>query len=194
MMHTQQAVQDLHIHTVFSSGDGAIVPQQTVALVAALRHARIVGISDHIEYVHGDAFGAYQQEVRKHGLHLGTEVTNWRLIEEALALDVEYYVFHCEDRRECYQGVEALLASGKPVIIAHPMVLDTDLEQVPRQCLIELNNRYLWRNDWRKRLAPYVSRFRFVLGSDAHQPHWLNQTVARHVATELGIEETILFG
>ncbi|MBI5538393.1 MAG: hypothetical protein HY898_37060 [Deltaproteobacteria bacterium] len=187
------AAQDLHIHTTFSTGDGAIVPQQTVGLVASIGHARVVGISDHIEYVYGEAFPAYRDEVRAHGLRLGTEVTDYRMLDDALALDVDYYVFHCEHRAECYRGAEALLSTGKPVIIAHPLVLGTDLERVPPQCLIEINNRYVWRNDWRSRLGPYVSRFRFVLGSDAHQPHWLNQSIARHVADELGIEETLLF-
>jgi hypothetical protein len=187
------AQQDLHIHTAFSAGDSAIVPEQTVALVAAVRHARIVGISDHIEYVHGEAFAAYRDEVRAHGLRLGTEVTTYRLLAEALALPVDYYVFHCEDRTDCYQAVERLLGTGKPVILAHPMVLGTDLERVPGECIVELNNRYLWRNDWRGCLGPYAGRFRFVLSSDAHQPHWLNQSLARYVAAELGIEETLLF-
>ena len=193
MTTTQRAHQDLHIHTVFSSGDGAIVPEQTVALVASVAHARIIGISDHIEYVHGPAFAAYRDEVRSHHLRLGTEVTTWRLVEQALALDVDYYVFHCENREESYRAVQRLVSTGRPVILAHPMALETDLDRVPAQCLVEINNRYVWRNDWRTRLAPYVHRFRFVLSSDAHQPHWLNQSVARHVASELGIQETLLF-
>jgi hypothetical protein len=32
-----------------------------------------------------------------------------------------------------------------------------------------------------------------VISSDAHQPNWLNQTVARHVAAELGVREKLLF-
>jgi hypothetical protein len=32
-----------------------------------------------------------------------------------------------------------------------------------------------------------------VIDSDAHQPHWLNQHVARRVAHKLGIAETLLF-
>jgi len=42
----EPVAQDLHVHTVFSHGDGAIVPEQTVELVAAVGHARILGISD----------------------------------------------------------------------------------------------------------------------------------------------------
>jgi hypothetical protein len=56
---------------------------------------------------------------------------------------------------------------------------------------VEVNNRYSWRDDWRKSLGPWV--FRFVISSDAHQPNWLNQTYARYVAAALGIRETLLF-
>jgi len=35
--------------------------------------------------------------------------------------------------------------------------------------------------------------FSFVIDSDAHQPHWLNQNIARYVARELEITETLLF-
>jgi histidinol phosphatase-like PHP family hydrolase len=73
------------------------------------------------------------------------------------------------------------------------MWMDTDLDRLPPEVFIEINNRYVWRNDWRVRLAPYTDRFRFVINSDAHQPHWLSQTVARRVAAELGVEETLLF-
>jgi len=57
----------------------------------------------------------------------------------------------------------------------------------------QINNRYISRFDWRKLIAPYISKFRWVIGSDAHQPHWLNQNYARQVAKEMGIKETILF-
>ena len=39
--------QDLHIHTTYSTSDTSVVPEQTIALVASLKHARIVGLSDH---------------------------------------------------------------------------------------------------------------------------------------------------
>jgi len=79
------------------------------------------------------------------------------------------------------------------VILAHPQLLQTALARVPPECLVEINNRYLWRDQAWKQLAPWVGRFRFVIGSDAHQPHWLNQTAARRIARELGVEETLLF-
>ncbi|MGD9211857.1 MAG: hypothetical protein PVI90_13830, partial [Desulfobacteraceae bacterium] len=89
--------------------------------------------------------------------------------------------------------LEKLLTTGKPVIIAHPNALRTDLNRVPPQCIIEINNRYVWRTDWKKYYSPYKDRFRFVIGSDAHQPNWLGQTVARYVAAQLGVEEYLIF-
>jgi hypothetical protein len=41
--------QDLHIHSTWSDTDSAVVPEQTIALIAAVGHARIRGISDHFE-------------------------------------------------------------------------------------------------------------------------------------------------
>ncbi len=187
------AAQDLHIHTTYSVGDSAVQPQQTVAFVARFRHARILGISDHLEYITGKTFTSYEREVRSHGLLVGTEVNGAEWTAEAAELDFDYYVYHCRDTREDYLGAEELLSTEKPVIIAHPLTLDTNLDKVPPRCLIEINNRYIWRNDWRGRLSPYRDRFRFVMGSDAHQPHWLNQNIARRVAAELGVEETLLF-
>lgn len=184
--------QDLHIHTTFSSQDSAVSPEQTVTLVAAVRHADVVGISDHLESI-GESFESYAEELRAHGLRVGTEVNGAEWVRLASELPAEYYVYHCRDRDEDYRGAEQLLATGRPVIVAHPMVLHTNLERVPAECLIEINNRYVWRDSWREGLGPYVGRFRFVLGSDAHQPHWLNQNVARYVAAELGVRETLLF-
>lgn len=43
--------QDLHIHTVYSVGDSAVVKEQTIDLVKQIRHASIIGISDHYEYL-----------------------------------------------------------------------------------------------------------------------------------------------
>ena len=184
--------QDLHIHTTFSNGDGAIVAQQTLDLIAAVQHAAIVGISDHFEYVEGTSFELYRKSVQAAGFHVGVEVNGAEWAVRAAAADVEYYIYHCPDRSADYRGAEKLLATGRPVIIAHPLALGTDLRRVPESCLIELNNRYLWRNDWRA-LIPFAPRFRFVIGSDAHQPHWLNQSFARSVAERLGVEETLLF-
>jgi histidinol phosphatase-like PHP family hydrolase len=42
--------------------------------------------------------------------------------------------------------------------------------------------------------GPHRERFRFVIGSDAHQPIWLSQSVARRAATELGIQEHAIEG
>ena len=114
-------------------------------------------------------------------------------MRQAEALEVEYYMYHCRDREEDYRGAERLASSGRPVIVAHPQMLQTDLRRVPPECLIEINNRYAWRGRSHRELEPFVGRFRFVIGSDAHQPHWLSQEAARFMARELGIRETILF-
>ena len=184
--------QDLHVHTVFSRGDGAVVPEQTVELVAGIRHARVLGISDHLEYV-GEQFAQYARTVRAHRLKLGLEVNGAEWVAAAEALPVDYYIYHCRDRAEDYRGAERLAATGRPAIIAHPQALQTDLQRVSPACLIEINNRYAWREQGWRALAPFVQRFRFVIGSDAHQPHWLNQTAARFIARELGVGETLLF-
>jgi hypothetical protein len=101
-------------------------------------------------------------------------------------------VYHCRNRDRDYRGAERLLATGKPLIIAHPLILETNLHRLPPQCLIEINNRYVWRSDW-ETLRAFTDVFSFVIDSDAHQPHWLNQNVACYVAKELGIVETLLF-
>jgi histidinol phosphatase-like PHP family hydrolase len=183
--------QDLHIHTTFSRDDGAVVPQQTVELVAAVGHARTAGISDHLESIL-DVFPVYEAAVHAAGLLVGTEVNGADWTRQAEAVDARYYLYHCRDRHEDYRGAERLLATGKPVIIAHPLVLETDLRKVPPECLVEINNRYIWRSNWNE-LRAFTGTFRFVIDSDAHQPHWLNQNVARYVARELGIRETLLF-
>lgn len=185
--------QDLHIHTTWSRGDSAIVAEQSVELVARVEHAAVVGISDHLEYLGDGWMDEYVTAIRKAGLRVGTEVNGHVWLSPARDAPVEYYVVHCYDTDADYHALERLLDTGKPVIIAHPDALGTRLERVPPACLIELNNRYIWRGDWRSYFAPHVDRFRFVLSSDAHQPNWLNQTVARHVANELGIRETLVF-
>jgi hypothetical protein len=63
---------------------------------------------------------------------------------------------------------------------------------VPDACLVELNNRYIWRCDWLDYYGPYRERFQFVISSDAHQPNWLSQSVARRAAAELGLTELLL--
>jgi hypothetical protein len=168
-----------------------VVPEQTVELVAKIAHARVIGISDHLESIAED-FEAYAETVRSCGLVVGTEVNGADWVAEAEAVDAQYYVYHCRDREGDYRGAERLLATGKPLIIAHPLILETDLRRVPPQSLIEINNRYVWRSDW-ETLRPFTTSFSFVIDSDAHQPHWLNQNVARYVARELGISQTLLF-
>lgn len=186
-------LQDLHIHTTYSTSDSAVVSEQTVALVAGVRHAEIVGISDHFECLLDGRFEAYEREVRQAGLKLGVEVDGHSWVSEATGYDTDYYIFHCRDQDADYRSLENLLATGKPVIIAHPNFLHTNLNRVPSQCLIEINNRYVWRTDWESYYGPYKDRFRFVIGSDAHQPNWLGQAVARHAAARLGIEEYFVF-
>jgi histidinol phosphatase-like PHP family hydrolase len=191
-MSPQAVPQDLHVHTIFSKGDGAVVPEMTVELVAGIGHARVLGISDHLEYI-AEEFPAYERTVRSFGLRLGLEINGAEWAEEAEGLPVDYYMYHCRDRLADYRGAERLAASGRPVIIAHPHMLETDLSKVPPQCLIEINNRYAWRDHGYRELAHFADRFRFVIGSDAHQPHWLNQNAARYIAGRLGIAETLLF-
>jgi hypothetical protein len=185
--------QDLHIHTTWSTGDAAVVPEQTIGFIARLRHARVAGISDHLELIGEERFEDYGQEVRSAGFRVGMEVNGHSWVRAAAELGCDYRIYHCFDNDADYKGLERLVETGTPVIVAHPNVLDTDLNRVPPECLIEINNRYIWRCDWVSFYGPYVERFRFVIGSDAHQPNWLNQTVARYVAAELGVEEQLLF-
>ena len=185
--------QDLHIHTTYSTSDNSVVPEQTVALVAAVKHAGIVGISDHFECLIDGAFENYVKEIRRTGLKVGVEVDGYPWVEEAIDYDVDYYIIHCRDQDNDYRALDKLLSTHKPVIIAHPNAFCTDLNRVPPECLIEINNRYIWRNDWKKYYGPFKDHFKFVIGSDAHQPNWLAQAVAQHAAAQLGIEEHLIF-
>jgi len=185
--------QDLHIHTTYSTSDSAVVPEQTVALVAAVQHAGIVGISDHFECLVNGGFEGYEKEIRQAGLKVGVEVDGNPWVDEAIKYDVDYYIFHCRDQIADYRSLDKLITTSKPVIIAHPNVFHTNLNQVPSECLIELNNRYIWRADWHQYYGPFTNRFKFVIGSDAHQPNWLGQAVARYAAAQLGIEEHLVF-
>jgi histidinol phosphatase-like PHP family hydrolase len=189
----QKVPQDLHIHTTFSSGDSSVVQEQTLELIAELDYAGITGISDHLNYISGKTFNLYEKKVRSFHFKVGVEVGGMSWIKEALRINPDYYIYHILDIKADYDGIEKLLLTGKPVIIAHPLVLGINLDTIPKECLIEINNRYIWRSDWKKILPEYVKHFRFIIGSDAHQPNWLNQSVARHVAHQLGIRETILF-
>jgi histidinol phosphatase-like PHP family hydrolase len=110
-----------------------------------------------------------------------------------LSYNLDYYIIHCRDHSAGYQALERLLAAGKPVILAHPNIFETNLKRVPEACLVEINNRYVWRTDWMAYYGPFINRFKFVIGSDAHQPNWLGQSVARYAAGQLGITEHLLF-
>jgi histidinol phosphatase-like PHP family hydrolase len=185
--------QDLHIHTTYSTGDSSVVPEQTVGMIVAIKHARHVGISDHLEYLLDGVYETYAKEIRQAGLKVGVEVDGHTWVNEATGYDVDYYIFHCRDREADYRSLDRLLATAKPVIVAHPNALDTDLRRVPTECLVEINNRYVWRTDWKPYYGPFKDRFKFVLSSDAHQPNWLGQAVARHAAAQLGVKEHLVF-
>ncbi len=187
-------LQDLHIHTVYSKTDSAVVPQQTIDLVAFTKHAKITGISDHFEMSMSEHFEEYKEEVRKNKFRLGTEVNGHKFASEALKYDFEYYVYHCWGHEpDDYKAYNELCEKGKPVIIAHPYAIGTDLNLIPEGGIVEINNRYIWRYDWEKELSPFINKFRWVFSSDAHQPNWLNQNIARKVGEFLGVKETILF-
>jgi histidinol phosphatase-like PHP family hydrolase len=184
--------QDLHIHTVFSNQDSSVVPEQTPELIARIRHAQVIGISDHFEHFADTAYDAYVNRIRALGMLAGTEVDGAASVDFAANLSFDYYIFHCRDRAADYAGAERLLATGRPVIIAHPHALQTNLDRVPDACLVEINNRYIWRCDWLAYYGPYRDRFNFVISSDAHQPNWLSQSVARRAAAELGLCELLI--
>jgi histidinol phosphatase-like PHP family hydrolase len=185
--------QDLHIHTTYSTGDSAIVPEQTVAFVAAVQHAQTVGISDHFEYLLDGVFEVYTKEIRAAGLKLGAEVDGHRWAAEAAGYDLDYYIVHCRDEDADYHCLERLLATGRPVIVAHPNAFGTDLNRVSPECRVEINNRYVWRTDWQRYYGPFKDRFDFVFSSDAHQPNCLGQAVAQYAAARLGIREHLVF-
>jgi histidinol phosphatase-like PHP family hydrolase len=186
--------QDLHIHTIYSTADKSIVPEQTIEMIAQVKHAQVVGISDHFECLYPSVIEQYSNEIRSFGLKLGTEVNGHLWVEKALEHNFDYYIYHCYNTDNDYQGAKKLLSGNKPVIIAHPYFLETDLAKVPEGCLIEINNRYVWRNDWKSGYyTQHKNKFKFVAGSDAHQPNWLSQTMAQYVMRQLEIEETILF-
>ncbi|MDA3957509.1 hypothetical protein [Oceanispirochaeta sp.] len=191
---TETIRQDLHVHTTFSTGDSAIVPQQTVELIAGLNHALIRGISDHFEYIQGSIFDVYQAKLYAYGFYCGCEVNDSIDALEAVKYPYDYYIYHCRDKASEYKGAERLLSTGKPVIVSHPIAIGADLNKVPTECYVEINNRYIWKTeDYKSFFAPHLNRFRFVIGSDAHQPNWLSQTVARQAAVQMGITESKIF-
>ena len=140
-IETIQVPQDLHIHTIFSHMDSAVVPEQTPELIASVRHARILGISDHFEHF-SHQFEIYQERLRKLGLHVGTEVDGSEYVDEAASLDFEYYIYHCRDWASEYRGIETLLSTGKPVIIPHPMMLRSEERRVGKECTLRCRSRW----------------------------------------------------
>jgi len=189
-----QLNQDLHIHTIFSVRDSAIVAEQTPQLIANIKHAKIIGISDHFEHlIENGIVEKYLDIIESYNFHKGTEIDGHRYVEEAIKYDFEYFIYHCWDNPEDYKAIETLLKTGKPVIIAHPYATGTNLDMIPESCIIEINNRYVYKYDWKSFFSPFLKKFKFVLSSDAHQPNWLNQTISLYVARELNIKETILF-
>ena len=185
--------QDLHIHTTYSATDNSVVPEQTVALVASIKHAETIGISDHFESLVDGNFERYEQDVRKAGLKVGAEVGGHSWVTEARDYPLDYYIFHCRDQAADYRALGELLMTDKPVIVAHPNMFMTNLNRVPPECLIEINNRYIWRSDWESYYSPFKDRFRFILSSDAHQPNWLGQAAAFRAAEQMGIKEHLVF-
>jgi predicted metal-dependent phosphoesterase TrpH len=141
--------QDLHIHTTFSTGDSAVSKEQTVEMVAKINHAKITGISDHFEYIGEENFIQYKESVTSFGFKLGTEVDGHKWVKSALNYDFDYYIFHCRDTREDYNGLRKLMTKGRPVIIAHPYAMGTRLEEIPDNSIVEINNRYIVRYDWK---------------------------------------------
>ena len=188
-----QCNQDLHIHTVFSVGDSAVAQEQTLDLIYKIKHAKIIGISDHFEYIGVENYQEYKKAVLAYNFKLGTEVDGKEDVKEASMLDFDYYLYHCRDSNNDYKGIETLLNTGKPVIIAHPYISDTRLSKIPTECYLEINNRYISRYDWHSYFKDYTDKFNFILSSDAHQPQCLSQNAARYVSGQLGIKETILF-
>ena len=185
--------QDLHIHTIFSTGDSVVSKEQTVELIAEINHAKIIGISDHFEYIGDEYYEKYRESVTSFRFKLGTEVDGYKWVDPALNFNFDYYIYHCRDDTKDYRGLEKLMSGNKPVIVAHPYATGTSLKKIPGNSIVEINNRYVIRYDWKAFFSGYLNQFRFVLSSDAHQPHWLNLNVSRFVANDLGIQEEILF-
>jgi len=186
--------QDLHVHTVYSTGDSAIVPQQRVEFIARLNYAEIRGISDHFEYLTEDSvFDDYQSKLHSLGFYCGCEVNDSVDAEKAVDYPFDYYIYHCRDKDSEYRGAEKLLSTGKPLIISHPMAMGCDLNRLSSDCYIEINNRYVWKQDYMAYYPPHLNRFRFVLGSDAHQPNWLNLMIAEEAAEQLGVDNSLIF-
>jgi hypothetical protein len=82
--------QDLHVHTTFSKWDSAVVPQQTPELVARVRHARVLGISDHFEHLADQDYASYVDRIRALDMLVGTEVDGAGSVDFAASLTFDY--------------------------------------------------------------------------------------------------------
>ncbi len=120
--HNLSYPQDLHIHTIFSDQDSSVVPEQTPELVARIGHAKVMGISDHFEHFADTAYDIYVERMRSLNLLAGTEVDGAAAVDFATNLAFDYYIYHCRDDAADYAGAERLLSTGRPVIIAHPVI------------------------------------------------------------------------
>ena len=105
-----------------------------------------MGISDHFEHFADKAYEEYVGRIRSLDMLVGTEVDGAASVDFAISFAFDYYIYHCRNIAADYRGIERLLSTGQPMIIAHPNVLDTDLDLVPDTCLVEINNRYVWHS------------------------------------------------
>jgi len=92
-MEIQPFRQDLHIHTTFSCDDPSMVEAQTPEMVAQVKHAEVIGISDHFEHI-VEHLDAYTTTVAHYGLHVGTEVNGGHWAAEAAVGGLDYYLQH----------------------------------------------------------------------------------------------------
>lgn len=132
-------IQDLHIHTIFSSEE--CCPEQTLEMINEVRHADIIGISDHFEQIQD--VETYFTEVKRFHFHVGTEIDGTRMLEKAVEFPFEYFFYHCRDHENDYNGIDKLLKTGKPVIISHPNIFNTDPLKIPKECFVEINNSHV---------------------------------------------------
>ena len=101
--------QDLHIHTIFSTGDSAVSREQTVELVAEINHAKIIGISDHFEYIGDENYKKYKESVTSFRFKLGTEVDGHKWV------DSECFKIYC--KRIGYSGKNFILGRIRHIIL-----------------------------------------------------------------------------
>ena len=88
------------------------------------------------------------KSVRRAGLWVGTEVNGAAWISAALDAPVDYYIVHCYDTDADYTGLERLLGTGRPVIVAqrqaqgrdgrHPVAQAVGGQRRPPRCETEV--------------------------------------------------------